>query len=224
MIQHKDIPNDQLHEPKGASSASNLTVYVANGAGSGVFRRIDTSDLVNVNVDLNQTNRLLASDGAGNVITIIDKAYGVMAITDNTTGFAVTAAVDSTLNTDTDYVVFSGTGAAWAGESLFGVTYSSDRLTIVTPGVYRLDFWADLTGFPNNMGKIAVKYKVNGTTLGPRKVQAKSNSAGDSGNLNGFGLLTLNAGDYVQVALASSHTGNVILNSANLTLSLVRQI
>ena len=36
-IQHKLITNADLHEPKGVSAASNKTVYVANGSGSGAW-------------------------------------------------------------------------------------------------------------------------------------------------------------------------------------------
>ena len=34
-VQHKDIPNDGLHEPKGASTASIGQMYISDGAGSG---------------------------------------------------------------------------------------------------------------------------------------------------------------------------------------------
>lgn len=36
-IQHNLITGSDLHEPKGVASASNKTVYVANGSGSGVW-------------------------------------------------------------------------------------------------------------------------------------------------------------------------------------------
>lgn len=36
-MQHKDIPNDGLHEPKGTSTASIGQVYVADGVGSGAW-------------------------------------------------------------------------------------------------------------------------------------------------------------------------------------------
>ena len=38
-IQHKDIPESQLHEPKGASTASVGQVYTATGAGGGVWQK-----------------------------------------------------------------------------------------------------------------------------------------------------------------------------------------
>lgn len=44
-IQHKDIPNAQLHEPKNISGAINREVYVADGVGSGDWRRITDVDV-----------------------------------------------------------------------------------------------------------------------------------------------------------------------------------
>lgn len=44
-IQHSAIPDAQLHEPKGIVSAANKTTYVANGAGSGTWRKIKESDI-----------------------------------------------------------------------------------------------------------------------------------------------------------------------------------
>lgn len=44
-IEHKDLPDIQRHEPKGAATAVNKTVYVSNGAGSGTWRKVTDSDL-----------------------------------------------------------------------------------------------------------------------------------------------------------------------------------
>lgn len=44
-IQHESIPDGKRHEPKGISSASDKTVYKANGAASGVWDRIRDTDL-----------------------------------------------------------------------------------------------------------------------------------------------------------------------------------
>jgi hypothetical protein len=38
-IQHVNIPNAQLHESKGVSTAAANSVYIANGTGSGVWRK-----------------------------------------------------------------------------------------------------------------------------------------------------------------------------------------
>lgn len=44
-IQHSDLPDELLHEPKGASTASNGQLYVADGAGSGSFRNLVIDDI-----------------------------------------------------------------------------------------------------------------------------------------------------------------------------------
>jgi hypothetical protein len=44
-IEHSALPDELLHEPKGASTAAEGTVYVADGNGSGAFRKIEPSDL-----------------------------------------------------------------------------------------------------------------------------------------------------------------------------------
>jgi hypothetical protein len=45
MAEHKDLPDNQLHEPKGVAAASINTAYVANGAGSGTWKKIGISQL-----------------------------------------------------------------------------------------------------------------------------------------------------------------------------------
>lgn len=44
-VQHSNLTGSDLHEPKGASSASNNTVYVSDGAGSGAWSKIDTDSM-----------------------------------------------------------------------------------------------------------------------------------------------------------------------------------
>lgn len=44
-IQHADLPDQYLHEPKGASTAVTGTVYIADGNGSGGFGFIPMSSL-----------------------------------------------------------------------------------------------------------------------------------------------------------------------------------
>lgn len=43
-VQHKDIPDAQLHEPKGIVTATSKQIYLADGAGSGDWRKIRESD------------------------------------------------------------------------------------------------------------------------------------------------------------------------------------
>lgn len=73
-IEHKDIPDVDLHEPKGAASATANTLLAATGTGATAFRRWQHTD------------------------------HAQMVITNNSTPIAIPAAADPTLNTDSDYV------------------------------------------------------------------------------------------------------------------------
>lgn len=44
-IQHKDLPDQYLHEPKGARTALVGTVYIADGEGAGSFDYLSISSL-----------------------------------------------------------------------------------------------------------------------------------------------------------------------------------
>ena len=44
-IEHKDLPDSLLHEPKGASTAAVGTVYVADGTSSGSFQKLPITSL-----------------------------------------------------------------------------------------------------------------------------------------------------------------------------------
>lgn len=207
------------------ATAANHRVYVANGAGSGTWKQIDTSDLAGSIGDAGSNNKYLRTNGVNGLEAKTDKAYGSATITNNTNAFAMGAAVDPNLATNSDYVLFTGTGAPWAGESLFGgMTFATDHLIVPVTGVYFINLWMNISQFPTNTAKVGAKYRVNGTTFGTRNVITKSNSAGDFGQLNGFGLTTqLTAGDLIQIYLASSAAGGLIVANANSTLMLVRE-
>lgn len=45
MIEHKNIPDAQLHEPKGILTATSKKLYFADGAGSGAWRKMNEQDV-----------------------------------------------------------------------------------------------------------------------------------------------------------------------------------
>lgn len=59
-IQHRDIPDAQRHEPKGASTAAAKTTYVSNGAGSGTWSTADA-----LGSGAAGAGSLLIADGSG---------------------------------------------------------------------------------------------------------------------------------------------------------------
>ena len=77
-IEHSELPDNLLHEPKGAATAAAGTVYVANGSGSGSFKKLPTTSLnitvpsvaaaahsaVDSTVDLDGSTLSQAADGS----------------------------------------------------------------------------------------------------------------------------------------------------------------
>lgn len=77
-IEHKELPDNLLHEPKGASTAAAGTVYIADGAGSGSFQKLPTTSLnittptvtatthsaVDITVDLDGSTLSQVADGS----------------------------------------------------------------------------------------------------------------------------------------------------------------
>lgn len=53
-VQHATLPDEYLHEPKGAVTALEGTVYVADGEASGSFRKLPVSslDAIPENIDM----------------------------------------------------------------------------------------------------------------------------------------------------------------------------
>jgi hypothetical protein len=221
-VQHKDIAEAQLHEPKGASAASTGSVYVSNGAGSGVWKKSDTTTLKGLAGDGGITGRKLLSDGTNGFVLAADSAYGTMAITTNTTNFTTAAAADATLKTTAQYQIFTGTGAPWAATEVSGVTFGTDKLTVTSSGYYRIDLTMSIKAFPSNTAKVATKFRVNGTNFTQRNLIAKSNAAGDEEQLSGYILMALTAGDYVQVCIASNAAGALLVNDADFSVTLLK--
>ena len=223
-VQHANIIDSQRHEPKGASTASVNTIYSSDGAGSGVWAKVGSKHLVGLTGDAGNNNLKLVTDGSGGFITRTNVAYGSMTITANTNAISLTAAVDGTLNTNSDYVLLTGTGAPWVSENLKGITFNTNRLIVPVTGIYKLDLWSTITGWPTNAAKVSVKYRISGGTYSTRHPVAKAPSvATDPGELTGFGHIALVANDFLQLYVASSTTGGLIFQDLNTTLTLVEQ-
>jgi hypothetical protein len=103
-IQHSAIPDNQRHEPKGISTASAGQVYLADGATSGVWRKVRESDLDFTNAANNKFGWNYRVDsqytsGAPLAITSATKTVitnnGLGALTNTTRPLGITYAADS---------------------------------------------------------------------------------------------------------------------------------
>lgn len=223
-IQHKNIADADRHEPKGATTATVNQVYASDGAGSGTWTKIKSPNLQGVAGDAGSSNNKIVTDGGNGFVLRRNAVYGTMAITGNTNAFVVAAAADATLNTNSDYVLFTGTGAPWASENLKEVTFTTNRLTVPVTGLYKIDMWSTIIGWPGTSSKISVKHRINGGTFSTRHPMARTPATvNDPGELTGFGHISLSANDFVQLYVASSAAGNLIFSDLNITLTLVDQ-
>jgi hypothetical protein len=211
-----------LHESKGVASATANTAYFANGSGSGSWKKVGSETLKGLAGDSGNANRRILTTGDNGFKLVVDSAYANMSIVNNAVPFPVTAVADPTLNTGSQYVLLTGPGAPFASSISNGVTFDTNKLTAVTAGVYELAAWGNISLFPSNTAKVAMKFRINGTTVGTMKVAVKSNSNGDYGTLIAFDYLSLSANDYIQLMIASDTTGNVVFENFNLTMNLIK--
>lgn len=219
-IEHKNIADPNIHEPKGASTAVNKTVYISDGAGSGSWSKITKSSL---NSEAATQGQILEADGVGGFTYISPYTYGAMTITNNATNLALTAVADTTFNTASQFTLVTGTGAPWVSENLSGVTFNTDKLTAPITGVYIIDTYLNIGAFPASSAKVAIRYRINGSDFSSRKPTVKSSGVGAEGQLIGFGLVALSANDYIQLYVATDNTGNLLIRDANVILRLVKQ-
>lgn len=144
-----------------------------------------------------------------------------MTITNNAVNFPITAVADTTFNTPSQYSLLTGTGAPLTGETLKNVTFNVNRLIVPYTGVYCIRTYANISAFPSNTAKLAIRFLINGTTYSTRGPIIKSAVAGDVSQLSAHGLITLTAGDYLQNVIASDTTGNILIRDFNTAITLV---
>jgi len=132
-VSHASLTGAELHEPKGADSATLGTVYVADGAGSGSWQSIGTSAFTGQIADFAAPvapSGWLECDGSTISTVTYAGLFAVMAITTSGTrsnGSAVVTSIPSTTNFRVGYYVF-GTGIA-SGTTILSVD-SATQITM----------------------------------------------------------------------------------------------
>lgn len=205
------------------STALVNTVFKANGAGSGAFQKVDAPMLKGLSGDGGNVDSIVVSDGSNGFMMKRHAVYGSSTITTNNTPFAVTAVADTSFNTASQFTLLTGAGAPWQGETLAGVTFLTDRLIVPVTGIYLANFWVNIKSFPSNTASISFRYRVNGTTFVTRNPIVKSSVAGDVTTISAHGHALLNAGDYMQITVASDTTGSLIIRDLNNSIVLLNQ-
>jgi len=114
-IEHASITGSNVHEPKGADTATAGTVYVSDGAGSGSWIKPEPKG-----VDASVINKVYVSDGAGSGEWKSVYTHGFEDYNDSGSSQALTSGVyvDLTNNgsgiyTNKDYKLPDGRGDIW---------------------------------------------------------------------------------------------------------------
>ena len=144
--------------------------------------------------------------------------HGEMNVINNSTATVVTAAVDPTLNTDSDYVKIT---AGWTGPHVHGVSFNVDELVSLTTGHYSLSFWASIK-IPLNNNFIGIKFAINDSApYSLQKLVGQSATTSDYRTLAGLGGVDLTSGDTVSIYIAASKSDSIIIEEAGVSLVLV---
>lgn len=200
---HKDVAQNNLHEPKGQSL---LTAGAADIGKVNVSKGDGTTE----------TRKLLRAD-IGDLV----EHYGQLTISNNAATIALTAAVDGTLATNTDYIKVTGIYDAIPHGEQNGVTQQADTLTITQAGVYHIAVWADLSSSLNS-NTTAFKFAVNGTIALVRRPKNFMRNTGEFHNMSAHGIVALAASDVIDLQIASDLTANITIEDLVFTLHLIR--
>jgi len=131
-VEHRTMVSADVHEPKHISDSTAADagkVITPLSGGSSELRNLTPAEVG------------------------IQQIYGEAAIDANTTSFAMTAASDTTLYTESDYVALNSTRVPMAyGDHSNGVTFNTttNGLTIPVTGFYRVSFWMNVVSDTNN--------------------------------------------------------------------------
>jgi len=196
-IEHKDITEANLHEPKGVSTASADQVYVANGAGTGNW------------------------DSINNAITV---DYARSVIVGNTTSQSLTAATDSTLHTASDYADI--TPALLATDISRGITFNANKAFIIaTAGIYMIEGWASISSTLTN-NTVGLSFSVAGVAnvVGSPVIKSKLKTAGDISTMSGFGIFSLPAGAVIAPVIADDGGATVTVHEGAFSIQFISKV
>lgn len=202
-IEHKNLTDPEIHEPKGASTATAGQVYVADGAASGSWQSaaIPTSA---------SATEVYVADGSGGGSFQILAPYGAILYND-------LAGAGFTLTTPTSYSLISAAAAAAAGSLVEFTTNGAGRLTYTgTPN--RHVFGNFDCSFKHSAGTQDIYFAIhkNGSLYG--SVEAVKHAIGTTFERMSFGFdMDLSTNDYVEV-VAKTASGNVTVHSMYLQL------
>lgn len=203
-IQHKNITEADLHEPKGVSTASSGTVYKANGAGTGAW----SYPIVGQNTAL--SGQVFVSNGANSGTWSYPPAKGHAEIYINS------GATTHTLGSAQSYTKLnpSGEWTASGYEDVISVDAVNGEIDLDLAGHYKIDFWCTFTTAALASGTLyRFKFAIDGVVSNRILTVQKFSNGVDTLHVAATGLVEATAGQALSIHVA----GDATSSSTNIT-------
>lgn len=210
-IQHRNIADPEIHEPKGVASAASGTLYVANGSGSGTWSNPAPTSLSNTTANFSVAGGKLvvnANNGIGS-------EYGTMAASLQFTGNSTAASLTTSLS---DAV---GSGFPWVDGVNFRGTLDHTNGIITSPisGLYEIEYQFVLTPATGNGFRVSV---FTDPDIGQTLETYHALSSSKKTTVQGKALSLLATGVDVSLQVASPDgSGNVTVASGWFSIKLL---
>jgi len=137
-VEHKNLPNAELHEPKGVSAASAGQVYVADGASSGAWASQDHA-FAQGYIEGNASSTTISGTGSGNEVQVSFGGAFNSALTNSftiDTAGTFTYTGSDTVNVMVDVTIFATQGSASSVEYIFQIAKNG---TVIASSVSQLE-------------------------------------------------------------------------------------
>lgn len=217
MAEHKNITDPYNHEPKGASTALENTVYVSDGVGSGAWEiaKIEGQPAA-------AEGSIPLSDGVGGVswANVLEKAVARTHLVNQNVVIPLSAGGVHISGDYTD-VTANFTQAYNVGGFTFDAT---SHFIVPVDGIYRIATWVSLSSDATNAPTIGMDLNINGVASGPNSavVQSSQKDANDIVTLAGHGTGVFSAGDVVGLSFAATSSTNITLYDSVFDIEYVR--
>lgn len=207
IIQHRDITGDNIHEPKGVSTALANQVYVASGVGSGAWKDLSPVSLAGLATN-GVTGTLLSVDGTGN-FKYVAGPHGQVDFYDSTLASPYVLSATTSFQKLAPTTVAGGAAALMTEGTNARLTYTGTDTVPVT-FIYNVSF--SIGGSSKDVTLCIYK---NGVAVNAHSI----GSVASSGKicLSGTTGVTVSTNDYVEVFAKISSADTINVYSFQLT-------
>lgn len=210
-VQHNTITDPDIHEPKGASTASSGTVYKADGAGSGDWEYPLPGQAASLE------GQVFEADGSTSGTWKYPPAKGHGEI------YITSGATNHTLSSGSAYNKLNPTGEWTASgyEDIITVDATNGEINLDLAGHYYISFWCNFTTASLASGtSYTFKFAIDGTTSPRSLVVSKFTNGADKLHVAATGILTATAGQALSIYVAGDGTSSstdILVTEAGLT-------